>query len=544
VTTAEPTLPEPLGPARNRPAPRWLVPCLALAATAMGIVLARRIGGMTDSVEYLFAARHLRGGQGYRGLDGNWLADFPPLYPATIALVSMWGLDVLTAARIVGVAGFVVVALGCQCWARLLTRSWYAGATAGVAVLLAAPVVLIYANVWSEALFSALVVVAGAALTRALLTPRIGSLAWSGIAAAAAVATRYVGVGLVPIGVAATLLLWPGGRRRRWAAALTWIAPVAASLVAIVAANLVETGTPTGDRPPATTDLATQLHHLVITVGTWLAPTFDVSDRTATIVGAMSLVIILAITILAAATLRRSRATRAEIVTAALPGAILVSLLATILWSSVTTSIDDLDTRLLGPLSFLLVVHLVVSVHRIASTRVARRPHIAHRELEPARTRSPRFVTASLIVMMVLIIGSSAVVQAERVNSQFRDGRLDALDPAWRHDPLVRWVRAHPDVDVTSNDPALLAWATGRTVQYWPDLPARSSVRAEAAALADFTDGVDGSGRRSALVWYRDEPDPTLLTRGEIAGVCRLRPVASFAGSRIDLVGRCHRART
>ncbi len=80
----------------------------AVAALAFGLlvsVLATPYGlGVTpDSVIYLHAADSLRHGTGFcvPAYDGTPqpLTHYPPLYPGTIALVSHFGLDLMSAAR-------------------------------------------------------------------------------------------------------------------------------------------------------------------------------------------------------------------------------------------------------------------------------------------------------------------------------------------------------------------------------------------------------------------------------------------------------------
>ena len=93
------------GPAESGASVRsWLVGGFALGAGVLCWVGTRQGVGLTpDSATYVAMSRSLVGPDALVGIDGSAQAMFPPGYPSLLALGRGVGLDVLVAARIVGV---------------------------------------------------------------------------------------------------------------------------------------------------------------------------------------------------------------------------------------------------------------------------------------------------------------------------------------------------------------------------------------------------------------------------------------------------------
>ena len=101
--------------------------CLVLMALHLlwGVVLWFSIskyglGVSTDAVHLLFGGQNLAAGNGLTSYDGMFIAFWPPLYPALLALVHLiTGVDMLMAAAIVHRAGVSRTGIGalacCSC---------------------------------------------------------------------------------------------------------------------------------------------------------------------------------------------------------------------------------------------------------------------------------------------------------------------------------------------------------------------------------------------------------------------------------------------
>ncbi|MEN9935787.1 MAG: hypothetical protein RLZZ387_2366 [Chloroflexota bacterium] len=189
-----------------------------------------------DPEEYYRAAVHILHG-GYHD-TGKWLR--PPSYPALLALLlPLAGMDVARAlllqAALMGLGSLAFYALGAQLFGQ--REGLLASALAGLFVPLAAFGGALYA----EALFVLLLVLALAALDRAL---ERGSWRWALVAGAligAATLTRAVGLFFVPLAALLLALQRPATDEQR-PAAVPWLAlrgRWSASLALLLGAALV-----------------------------------------------------------------------------------------------------------------------------------------------------------------------------------------------------------------------------------------------------------------------------------------------------------------
>ena len=167
-----------------------------------------------DAVFYVGTARNLLDGRGLTPPPGLPPLDhFPPLFTWILAGVGWLGLDPLDAARLVNALalagiGFVV---GTVVLAR--TGSVPAALVASGLTVAARDLLASSGSALSEPVFVLFALAALAALAAHLDRPRPALLAAATVLAAAAFLTRYVGVAVVVVGVAAL------GWRRRWAEA-------------------------------------------------------------------------------------------------------------------------------------------------------------------------------------------------------------------------------------------------------------------------------------------------------------------------------------
>ena len=169
--------------------------------------------------------------------------DYPPLYPATLAVTAFaTGASTLTASRWIDVVTFTMsaglVALAAQ---RIARGSRAAGVVAALIFVASASVLDIHAHAWSEGLFLSLTLGSLLLLARFLEGGRMAIGVAAACLAGAAPMTRYVGIAVV-ITVVVAALRWrpePRGRRLRRGGVLTGVA-LAPALVLLYRRNAIE----------------------------------------------------------------------------------------------------------------------------------------------------------------------------------------------------------------------------------------------------------------------------------------------------------------
>jgi hypothetical protein len=171
----------------------------------------------SDSVYYLGSADNLVHGRGF-GLywgDNNFrpFAGDPPFYPYVVALLQLAGLEVVSAARWVGILSFFILVAGSGWLTFDLTRS--PGLAIGTSLFLFFPALRASLNASSEVVFYPAALLSCLLLLRYLKTIHLFDLILAALLAAAAFLTRYVGVALLFVSVMALLFLSNVSWRKR-----------------------------------------------------------------------------------------------------------------------------------------------------------------------------------------------------------------------------------------------------------------------------------------------------------------------------------------
>ncbi|MBB5754897.1 hypothetical protein [Prosthecomicrobium pneumaticum] len=297
-----------------------------------------------DSLSYLYAARGAFTPEGMLALygpPGMRLTLFPPLYPLMIAIVGLVAPSLEAAAALVNLAAFA------GCVVLFALAAGRAGlsprATALVtALIFVNPFVqMLFTHVWSEGLYLFLLLSLVYVFFR---LPEIGpGLAGvvTGLLVGAAFLTRYHGLSLIPPTCLA-LASRPGLSVRAGIRSLLWFGLIATSIVVIVIlTNLRIDGTAFGPRPPTDDTLALALGQTANTFGAFILP-FGRFAVAWSAVGAVGL-------ILAAAMILRGllRQYREPFFVGA--AAIAFFHILTLIYTQVSTAIDPISFRLLGP---------------------------------------------------------------------------------------------------------------------------------------------------------------------------------------------------
>ncbi|MGH7848146.1 MAG: hypothetical protein ACREQW_23630 [Candidatus Binatia bacterium] len=182
------------------------------------------VGVSPDSTYYLAAARSLMNGQGLTApaLDGEMrpLTQFPPLFPALIALAGIAGIEPLAAARWINGAFFAgnIFLVGLILY-RLTRGSFLVSVLGAFLTLTAVDLLEIHAMAWTEPGFIFLIL-AGSLLLGAYLAEGNPVLIFAAATAAAlALLDRYAGISFALAGVITFLIRQTKSRRCRIAGA-------------------------------------------------------------------------------------------------------------------------------------------------------------------------------------------------------------------------------------------------------------------------------------------------------------------------------------
>jgi 4-amino-4-deoxy-L-arabinose transferase-like glycosyltransferase len=197
--------------------PGWFFALLGLLALGgIGLMLAvtpHGIGLVNDSVGYVAGARNLLAGNGYSRLTGDGspvpITNFPPMFSFVLAGIGLTGLDGTPAAH-----GLNVILMGVNVFliglaVRRATRSQVLALLGGLIFLISDPVIRSHSFAMTEPLYLTVVFGMLFCLDASLRTRKWGWLAASGFVASLAFLTRYVGISLYALGVAALLVLHP-----------------------------------------------------------------------------------------------------------------------------------------------------------------------------------------------------------------------------------------------------------------------------------------------------------------------------------------------
>jgi len=204
---------------------QWIVPLLllvAVSAAAAAIVLyATNVApwAFSDGAGYLMLARNVLSGQGL-GLmrasgEFQTLSMQPPLYPLSLVALGLTGVELLTAARWLDVALFVIAIAMVATIIYYVSRRVWLGVAAAAVALATPSLVTLYTGTLSEPLYFAASLGSLLLLLLYFDSVRRRILVVAAILAGLTVVTRYLGVAYVGAGVLGLLLVGSGTRWRR-----------------------------------------------------------------------------------------------------------------------------------------------------------------------------------------------------------------------------------------------------------------------------------------------------------------------------------------
>ena len=427
-------------PALRRP-DRFALLLAAIAAFGAGLVLARNAANGVlvrgDSIHYVSMARSLLEGDGFLPWWGDPVAYWAPLFPAALAIGSLFVFDPLDVAGPLNAAAFGLTILAVGRWLRRRLASRFLAAWCCLAVAFSVPVAGVASFAWSEPLFILLVTLSLSETDRYLETGRRGSLVRTAVFASLACLTRYTGVALA----AATLLLLalrPGAAPREKARDLAAFA--AATLFPLslwLLRNLLLTGTLAAERPPSGIVLQDNLRLALEVLASWLRtpPQADpVLPASAMLIALDAIACVGFIR-----WLQRGRGPAAAPVAGLFAFAYLAAMIAAV----TTAELTLLDDRYLSPAYVPLLVLFAVAADRtLGRLRGLRLPFAARPRLRALWRRAAFAAPAAALGLWAWQAGSGEVRATwEAVAGPAPEWTVRH----WENDsPTFRWLRAHP----------------------------------------------------------------------------------------------------
>lgn len=414
-----------------------------------------------DSIRYVAVARNLLAGRGFYvpyGIAGPLpFTHWPPLYPASLAVLGFFGVDPLAGARLLNaiLLGVNILLVGVTVRRITAPKMWPAVAAAAVA-LSSVDMLSVHATAWSEPLFIALCLTAVLLLDRYLQTSAVRYLVLSGATGALVLLARYHGIAFVAAAAAALVVLGKRGLSRRLGDAAVFggmsLAPIALWLVR----NNIVAGNPF-DRPvawhPPTGVLVTEALN---TSTLWAAPAMVPLAMRCVWLVAVAAAVTACCFIRAGARDAGYRdqpagpeaAARRILATYYMYAVLYVALLAVSL--TFFDAATRLDARILLPFYVAMLIPAAYAVKRIAGLAAKR-------------------LSAVIIGVLVGALLVASAVRGYAAAAAVHKARLDPARKTWRTYALFRRAAALPPAaELVSNSPGAVYLLTERKVYALP----------------------------------------------------------------------------
>jgi 4-amino-4-deoxy-L-arabinose transferase-like glycosyltransferase len=427
------------------------------------------LGLVNDSAFYLEGAHNLLAGEGYVRTSGGGeikpITHFPPLYSLLLAGVSLTGLELLVAARLLALILFGITIFLTGLSVYQLSRSLIF-ALLGALLLATSDVFLgVYSMALSEALFLALLLAAFLALSRGLERASLGWLAGAGLLLSLATLTRYAGASLYLTAILALLLVGWAGKTLRWKALGVQLGALLAGgiplLLAWGIASRLGSGTSAaadavGNRlvswhPPALTVLFEAAKNLL----TWLAPDdlLGIAPFFGRLLSLASLLLLPGLLAWLVWRIWPRRAPAASTPALAWLLALHVPVYLGLLVVSLTLfdASTPLNARILTPAYLALLGLFAAGLGWAWRWLIHRRP----------RWRWAVALLALLAVAFSLLDGLAAVRELGKDGQGFAHS-------GWQRSPAIQAVRGLPPLILYSNKPTAIYLLTGRSAYITP----------------------------------------------------------------------------
>ena len=417
------------------------------------------IGISQDSVSYVAAARSFADMGQFLTFSGQPLTLFPPGLSFVLGVAEALGWSAASAAVLLNAVCGALLVLGTYLLGRRVLGSAWAALAAAAFVSLSSTTVHVLAMVWSEPLFSVLVMAVLLLLSGAIARGAVSVRAMVLVAVAVSAATlvRYVGFVLIPVaGLGAWLAMRAGRASARWRTVAVIMLASSAGLLVAVVRNLALGSGALGERYPAARSLQGAISDTVLQLGSYVAP----PESTMLTVEAGVVVVVLLITGAWLALVRRN----AQVTLIA--GYVAVYW-AAMLWSQATTRLDSATDRLAFPVFAPMVILVIYAVVALADAIVDQaRRFFAESPSRSLRSNGPTVArVVTWVVIGALAVGALglSLVHGVRFVRSTDEERLSLASASTLASPLAQAASVLPGAPgLASNDPWRVYWVAGR----------------------------------------------------------------------------------
>jgi hypothetical protein len=443
-----------------------------------------------DSAEYVASATSLLKGEGFRGLEGDPLVLWPPLFPAAIGVASAGVLTPTLAGGIVnGLAFAGTVVLSLRHLRRSLGDSVFA-AGGSIAIVFGPPLLLVATFVWAEAVFVLLTLLCLLKLVDYLEQGRRRDLFLSALFAGLGAVTRYAGLTLIITGLAVIALDSGASRNRKLRSSAAFLGLSATPLGLFILRNIAVSSALMGTRADSQATWGLVVERFVRVVYRWFLPQW-----VSPVAGTM--VFLLAIAIVAFALGSRRGGDSRRWPPAVFPMAIFVAVYSMTLVTVEALSLVDSPTdRMLAPIYVPAVFLLVMALDRFAG----RIP-----------TGQARLIISAVVVAGVCAVPLQRAVQ--RVSASVEFGAGWYASTIWQESDLIQELKNQDlasEARLFTNDSAGLYLVAGVTAELSAASYSLYSDGPPSFQLADLT--AVAESEPSYLVWFDFVDWPFLVT--------------------------------
>lgn len=408
-----------------------------------------------DSISYIFAGESLLEGRGFLNYGHETVFnEWPPLFPAIMALFKATGLDVVQSVRFFNAAVFALVILLSGYWLLKNLRSYLFAVLGILAVALSVPLLEVSVFAWTEPLFIMFIVLFLIIFEEYMVNQELTVLVVSALTAALACLTRYIGVTVIAMG-ALFLLLQHKSFTKRLRDLLLFGFISASPLGIWILRNYIRTSTLMGKRVPSPYTLRKNLSYAFRTAAMWFYD-YNRVDAALHINSLLILKIIVAILVIAGVArliiyamerirtksimFRREYGAGEGEFSMALVVAFTLVYIGYLVATASMVAFNRIDTRLMSPAFVPLVLSIFITVDRVVGYFSERRGNFALK------------YTLGLLAAVCLIYPSKTSLANIRYNAENGAGIFATSE--WQESEVIKYLRGNAkNGRVYSNNP-------------------------------------------------------------------------------------------
>lgn len=529
----------------------FILLCSLGAGMLVAVSSAKYGPGIThDSAAYMYAAQSLLNGEGFQyfGYPSPFI-QWPPLFPALLALGSLAGLDFGTAATLINSLAFMFIVFFSGRWMLDKFKFNFLAVSGTFLLLVSVPLLQISKYLWTETIFVLFFLLFYIEFERYLRNGRYSSLVLAALFSALACVDRYAGVTIVA--VAGMFLLFtkkrihpPNSKPAGMAVSDAHCSPMQPGLKKIadvafygtlsaipmsiwVLRNYMVSGTLLGVRLPSAYTLRQNIKRSLESVYTWVQPdkllTQHVDELLLSCFKAISTLLPLIVAAAFTATLARSlvdyQATRklpAELKQE--PGRLLpvafftvfsVIYVVYLIASATSVAFEPINSRYLVPIYLPILLTLLIAADYL----------YGYMEIHFGM----KLAKFSMSILLSLFIVYPAANAAASVLSSYQYGAGGVATAAWHDKSGFMQYMENPGQCTYYSNNADAVYALSGIRTYYP--PKKNSPYMY--GLEQFKTAVS-QDESSYIIWFENGVPPTLYSLKELEEMFGLEEVGSF----------------